>query len=107
MENMRPHINKLLAVLLLLTFPACASVRSIGNNETYLLEPAECDALGIVKRDGVCYQRVIVGAKDDGHVIITKPDGTVYDVDNSGRPSFSHDLASMVQAIAIQKAMKD
>ena len=86
---------------------ACSSIRSMGNRETYILTPSKCDSIGIVKRDDSCYQQVVIGTKQDAHVIITNPDGSTYDIDNSGQPSFAHDVSTAVQAIAIQKALKD
>lgn len=113
--NTKTYIKstKLILALLLIAMTGCANLRSIGNNETYFLEPAKCDnGPGVVKRSytvqkqqqEVCYRKTIIGAKDDAHVRIEK-DGAIYDIDNSGHPSFAHDLASTVQAIAIQKAM--
>ena len=94
-------------ILALMLLPGCSSMRTVGNSETHLLEPAVCTDPGVVYRDDVCYSRVIISAKDDAHVTFTKPDGTIYEVDNTGQPSFAHDLAATVQAVALQKAMKD
>ena len=97
----------ILAVMALAMLAGCSGMRTVGNSETHLLEPAECTEPGIVKRDDVCYSSVIISAKDDAHVTFTKPDGTIYEVDNTGQASFAHDLAATVQAIALQKAMNE
>lgn len=93
-------------VLIIYFLAGCSNLRTVGNSEMHYLKPAECTEPGIIHRDGVCYQRIIISAKSDAHVTITEGDST-YEVDNTGQPSFAHDLASAVQAIAIQKAIRN
>jgi hypothetical protein len=97
---------KYLIILLPFILTSCANLRTVGNSETHYLEPAECSDIGVVKRDGACYKRIIISSKSDAHVKINK-DNLKIEIDNSGHPSFAHDLATTVQAIAIQKAMDD
>lgn len=92
-------------IILALILSGCSGLRTVGNNETHILEPGICGDIGVIERDGACYSRVIISAKNDGHVVVKKPDGTTYEVNNTGNPSFAHDLATAVQAIAIQKAV--
>lgn len=93
------------ALAVALSLSACGSMRTVGNNEMHYLSPAKCSEPGTIKRDDKCYSRIIVSAKDDAKVVITHPDGLKIEVDNSGQPSFAHDLATTVQAVALQKAM--
>ncbi len=102
---MSPKI--LIVCLITLALPACASMTTVGNKETQLLEPSVCSAPGIIRRDGACYQSTIISSPQGSHTKFTKSaDGSKsYDIDNGSKPSWMHDMATTVQAIAVNKAM--
>lgn len=74
-------MNKVLILLVVLILGGCSGLRSVGNNEAYVISP-----------DG---EKYTVGLKSDAKVTFKDKDGSEIEVDNRGREGIAESLVKL------------